>query len=198
MRYFLYALAVCLFGAGCARPASNVLTVVTPRDNFLSGTKINLIIFDLRPEKNPNVQLERVVQDYLTKTFPRAWFRPFEKNDYFREPNPGVVTLKIKIQEYDVAAHPVARLDVYNAQGNGSATPTSIINMAPTDNGAVMDMTVTIADRRNGYREIPTQITETAPVALRVNGSAAYDGMQIVLQRSLDRVANFMDFTLRY
>jgi hypothetical protein len=223
-------------------------TTVTPRRNFLRGTPIDLIIFDLRADKHQGMNLERTIQEHIVKSYPNAWVRYRDRDAFFKDPKPGVVTLKIKIQEYDVTERYLNTPNIptgYSTQTNkgiegdtvkvyvnknkqynptgapygGEALASKSQNQYPNNNNngypnypnsnngsynpynasnanAVMVMLAGVYDRRAGGFTNNANITEAQAVAIQPNGGYSNDGLRIVLQRSLERVCNFIDGTL--
>lgn len=114
-----------------------------------------------------------------------------DKNAFFKEATNGVITLKLKIDEYELTKRYV------NTNGN-----------IPLSNGvvgvgndhqvnAVMTLLPTIYDYRKGIiSKKTTSLTEAYPIPLRKDGGFAVDGMGIVFQKNLDRLCNFIDTNL--
>jgi hypothetical protein len=60
-----------------------------------------------------------------------------------------------------------------------------------------MQLFVSITNKRNGKMQTVTRdMTEIYPVKMKENGLDATDEKQIVLQRSMDKLCNFIDATL--
>jgi hypothetical protein len=166
-------------------------TIATPRRNFLNGAKIDLIIFDVRPEKHRGIDLEHTIQQHISRSYPRAWVRVRDKSAFFKEPSNGVITLKLKIDEYEITQRYVS---------TNTNTPLSNRSFAVGNAeqvNAVMTLLSTILDYRKGVatRKNAT-LTEAYPMQLREDGGFKNDGMGIVFQKSLDRLCNFIDNNL--
>lgn len=166
-------------------------TAITPRQQFLSGTPIDLVIFDVRPDKHKGIEIERTIKEHITRTYPRAWVRLRDKNAFFKEPTNGVITLKVKIDEYELTKRYV--------QTNGNLPLSSgMVNVGNENRvNAIMTLLPTIYDYRKGITsKKATSFTEAYPIDLRDDGGLTVDGMGIVFQKSLDRLCNFIDTNL--
>jgi hypothetical protein len=184
-------------------------TQATPRRNFLNSTKLDLITFDTRPSATDVEirKLDRVFYEHLVKSYPRAWVRVRDRDAFFKEPYQDVVTVRVKIQDFGVTERPIfpERFRTNTPQNPilPAPVPTTqaklISNVSTTNETphAVMQLFVSITDKRSGKMQTVTRdMTEIYPVKMKENGLDATEERQIVLQRSMDKLCNFIDATL--
>ncbi len=180
-----------LFSACSAVYQTSGGTVATPRRNFLNGAKIDLVVFDVRPDKHKGIEIERTIKEHITRSYPRAWVRLRDKDAFFKEPTKGVITLKLKIDEYELTKRYVA---------TNTNTPLSMPSFSAGNEqrvNAIMTLLPTIYDYRKGITsKKATSFTEAYPIDLREDGGFTADGMGIVFQKNLDRLCNFIDMNL--
>lgn len=166
-------------------------TTITPRRNFLNGAKIDLIVFDVRPDKHKGIEIERTIKEHITRSYPRAWVRLRDKNAFFKEPTKGVITLKLKIDEYELTKRYV------NTNGNLPLSNSGFSAIHENRVNAIMTLLPTIYDyRKDVNTKKTTHLTEAYPIDLRNDGGFTADGMGIVFQKNLDRLCNFIDTNL--
>ena len=212
----LYGIASGLLSI-CMLPSCNYTmttgnTQATPRRNFLNSTKVDLITFDTRPSATDAEirKLDRTFYEHLVKSYPRAWVRVRDRDAFFKEPYPEVVTVRVKIQDFGVTERPILldrfRTNTPNTPQNPilpapmpatQAKLVSNVSTTPETPHAVMQLFVSITDKRSGKMQTVTRdMTEIYPVKMKENGLDATDEKQIVLQRSMDKLCNFIDATL--
>jgi hypothetical protein len=185
----LAILLITLTLTGCGTTSNIGPTITTPRKNFLVGAKMNLIVFDVRADQHEGLQLEKQIQTHLINTYPRTWINQRDKAYYFKGVDNGVITIKLKIQEYDVTARQVAPS---TTAGGGGYT----YSIDDTRGNAVMDLIVNVYDSRKGVKTQNIEIIEAYPVGIKPDGGYSNDGMQLVFQKSMERLANFLDANL--
>ena len=196
----------------CNRTMTSGNTQATPRRNFLSSTKVDLITFDTRPSANAAEirQLDRTFYEHLVKSYPRAWVRVRDRDAFFKEPNQDVVTVRVKIQDFGVTERPILPDRFQNNKQNIPNVPQNpvlsaaaqaklVSNVGTTTETphAVMQLFVSITDKRNGKIQTVTRdMMEIYPVKVKENGLDVSAEKQIVLQRSMEKLCSFIDATL--
>ncbi|MFM2269289.1 MAG: hypothetical protein RL757_2730 [Bacteroidota bacterium] len=203
--------AICLLSAvlfqNCGRnsvttSASGFNTVATPRRNFLKGDKMDVILFDVRSDKHQGLGLERTFQQHLAKSYPSAWVRTRDSDAFFRKSNNNVVTVRVRVEEFDVTQRVVVPQVFSQKTPNAGATtaePQNELEKSKTVRAnAIMVLIVSIDDLRSGRTlRNSTETRELFPVEVREDGGYSTNGMGIVLQKSLDRLCGFIDANLR-
>ncbi len=205
---------ICLLSAflfqNCGRnsvttSASGFNTVATPRRNFLKGDKMDVILFDVRSDKHQGLGLERTFQQHLAKTYPSAWVRTRDSDAFFRKSNNNVVTIRVRVEEFDVTQRIVVP-QVFSQKTDNPSAPTAVPQAEKNEleksknvrANAVMVLIVSIDDFRSGRTlRNSTETRELFPVEVREDGGYSTNGMGIVLQKSLDRLCGFIDANLR-
>ncbi len=98
----LLSIFVLILLTGCTISKVSVADPVslTERVNFLDGEEIEIVYFDNRSKKLFSNEIQQSITQDLTRIYPSASFIQLDESDYFRDPVPDRITLKINIASY--------------------------------------------------------------------------------------------------